>query len=480
MRKKIAILTFLIVGVLTFFGMSKSAFADLGFSDLPNFTIVKSHYPYAVDCNIVSYSDSISRLILDYDAFLYLASSGIYSVSDWNNFASDYYPYHPYSFINNHRCDGSDFAPGDDLSSIPSGEYFYVYSTSTDSVNYSVLYVQAFYFDTDLNELMYSTSTNSVDYFTTRFISLSPEFATTTATTTDIGANLYFNSSDLSGDYSRLHIHLWQDSAFACQNSGAVYDAVVTCAGENSPASSFDIDFDENILDRIISGGYYDFSTSTTFVRGGIWNAEYILQNVSTPWYLFGLVKTYSDIISSSSQFIVGQKSPMDIVREDIDIASNERNEGFQSRVGDILASTTASLSLSCTPLTSTFDMGDCLTLIFYPGKGAIEDDLLILRSTAPWGYGFRLYDIFKNTPIASTSLPVISYDFATSSQLSDWGNLTFDPFGTILESGELINDFHSDRGEEKNVWEIMMPLVDLFIYFVLFIFIIRDLFKIL
>ncbi len=305
----------------------------------------------------------------------------------------------------------------------------------------------------------------------TRFISVSPYQGSTTATTTNIGASVYANHNDFP-NYGRVRAYFTQDGSFACQNSGAVYDAVVTCAPPYVPAQSFEIDFDAPV-NQLISGNY-SLSTSTTFFSGGKWTAEFDIQQVSAPWYYFGLFHTYNTIVATTTHFIVGYPSPIDVAIQGVQIASAALASTTAHGIGAILASTTASLTNACNPFAS-FNMGDCLTLIVWPGNQAISDDFTIIKQTPPWGYVFRFIDIL-NAPVSSTSLPMIDYTFATTSPMHVIGDIHFDPFGEIGASSELIGQMTSDRGDGATVWTILMPVVKIFVYLVLIFLIINDL----
>ena len=144
-----------------------------------------------------------------------------------------------------------------------------------------------------------------------------------------------------------------------------------------------------------------------------------------------------------------------------------------QQAINAALASTTSNLANVCSPFSSGFSFADCLTATIWPGSASINDDMVILKNTAPLGYIFRLIDIVSTTT-ASTSMPQISYTFASTSPFAGV-NIHYDPFGSIAEAGTLVNSIHSDQSG-KNVWDILMPVVNIFIYLVLFSMIIHDL----
>lgn len=315
------------------------------------------------------------------------------------------------------------------------------------------------------------------NFANTRFIDIYPENGTTTATTSPLGAKIYANGNDFltTGDgYGRLHIHAHQPSLFACENSGAVFDAVNTCAGSNAPASDFDYDYGTTTATRITSG-QFDFKDFYTFLGGGKWQIEYDIQQVSTPWYFFGLSHNYTTLVSTTTTIIVGQPSPMDLIQESVASSTNAINVLTQQGIGSILASTTASLKSACNIISGGFSIGDCLTLLVWPGSSAIEDDFLIVKELPPWGYVFRLVDIL-NATTSTTTLPTIAYDFASTSPMASIGTIHFDPFGAIQQSGTLINEMVSDRSDPKNVWQILMPVVNIFVYLVLGFMVFHDL----
>ena len=318
------------------------------------------------------------------------------------------------------------------------------------------------------------TDTNT----STHFMTVYPATGTTTATTTIVGAKVRINSADtaLAGSgYARLHVHMVQDSAFSCMNSGAVYDAVVTCAGPNAPAPPIDLDLSTTSLTRLISGDY-NLSNLVTFGGGGLWDATYTIENVSYPWYELGLIPNYSVIISTTTQFTIGQLSPMDTVRQVVASSTSVINKIIQQGIGSVLSSTTATFASACTPVSISFNLGDCISLAFWPGQQAISDDFTILKELPPWGYAFRFIDIL-NAPLSTTTLPKVSYTLSTSSPFyPEMTDITFDPLGAIQQSGDFINSVKSDQATPMSLWQIVMPAVNVIIYLALGFMIIKDL----
>ena len=109
------------------------------------------------------------------------------------------------------------------------------------------------------------------------------------------------------------------------------------------------------------------------------------------------IFKTCDDIVvSSSTDFWVGATTtPWDT-----------GINAFSSNISSLLASSTYNLGQSCN-LLSDFNMGNCITDIFYPGSSVFSDDLLLIENMPPWGYIYRVYSLFTNTS-ASTSIPIL------------------------------------------------------------------------
>ena len=308
----------------------------------------------------------------------------------------------------------------------------------------------------------------------TSFISTQPNGITSTTTTT--GADIFVKGTDISNPSvgGRLFVTFSQTSSFACSNSGAVYDAIYNCSGANSPVLPFSIDYNVTSGAGRLVAGLYNISTTTTFTGGGQWTAKYEIQSISYPWYLLYLDPVYTTIVSTTTTFIIGTSSPMDITRAQIQSVQSILASTTGFSIGALLASSTASVASACNIFTGG-NMGDCLTLMIYPPDSTIQDDATILENLPPWGYAFRFYNLLTATTSTST-LPTISYTFASSSPLaSTIGQIAFDPLGAIQQSGTLIDSWQSDQGG-GNFFQIFEPIIKIIVYLALFMEIAREL----
>jgi len=266
----------------------------------------------------------------------------------------------------------------------------------------------------------------------TRFISTIPVSGTTVATTSTIGYSVYVSDDDYV-DGSYVQATFYQDAEFFCQNSGALYDALYGACPDIG--SSFTIGFSET-GSRLLEG-YNSTSTAYTFPQGGKWVGEY---KVKVP-HLFGLF--YTELIATSTLFTVGQLSAIDITRASI--ASTTRPNGFTN----LLASSTAQVGVTCNPLSSGFSMGDCLLDVIYDPQG-FDNNLTVLKQTAPWGYAFRFYDILTSTTttnlvVVDATLPFFgnphirldltnSLDFILNATTSQYSNVSASSTQTFYE----------------------------------------------
>jgi len=317
----------------------------------------------------------------------------------------------------------------------------------------------------------------------THFISVTPADGSVVATTTTLEADLFANLNDFNGvglGFGSLFIKAKQDSASSCTTS--LYKSI--CQGENAPtAKQLQVYIGTTTSTGILSGDY-NMSDTVTFPTAGKWDITYeIVTGTAPPWYcaqwLFGSDYCgiqYSAIVSTTTTIIVGYKLPIDTVLETVASSSVHSYTDMSQTISDILASTTAQFADACNPIGGSFNAGNCLTLAFWPGSSAINDDFTILKETPPWGYVFRFIDIL-NATTSTSSLPKVQYTLSTTSPFYPYmTDITFDPLGAIGASGDLINQVRSDQAQPMTLWQIVMPAVNTIVYLTLGFMIIKDL----
>ncbi len=290
----------------------------------------------------------------------------------------------------------------------------------------------------------YFSLTTFNDSTRTRFISFTPSpeetIATSTATTTAF--SFYINNNDWgTNDCFRYQIYLQKPTNLFYGVSG---DSFICYA--DFPALN-------------------TFSTTTALLQTGTYHIAVQLKRKRTDLISWLFPHLYEDLISTTTTFYVGNPS-----------VQTSTFSSIQEALNNAFASSTADLANSCKPFGTSFSVADCLLGVIYPGNSAMADNFTIIKQIPPWGYVFRLIDILNASSTATSTLPSISYTFATSSPLAVIGDIHFDPFKTIADSGTLINEMKSDRADPKTIWEIIMPAIKIIVYLSLAFMIFHDL----
>lgn len=286
----------------------------------------------------------------------------------------------------------------------------------------------------------------------THFDTVSPAGNSTIATssTATFGATGYINPADFT---SGMYVQIKYAPYSSMQASVANPDSLFT-----------------TLQFPITSSGSFSFSSSSPALTVG----QYTMQtDIRSPSYVnnflnffgFGQFAGYGIKTATSTTFTAAHFSGYDTY-----VASTT------ALISDYLASSTISLA-SCSSWTS-FNLGDCLNLMFVPQAQPIQDALGNFKngflSYAPWGYLTRLLVIFSGQ--ATTSLP----SFTTTIQLgspSDTDTFTFDMQDTISGGGDLLNSIHAN-GSSMNIQDVIEPWIQLFIAMFVVIIIARDLTK--
>ncbi len=141
--------------------------------------------------------------------------------------------------------------------------------------------------------------------------------------------------------------------------------------------------------------------------------------------------------------------------------------------------------------LGGSFDFLQCMQnvalALFIPSQQEVTDNINAIKAGAfshkPLGYITVFYDIVSGN--RQDSLPTLSYTFATTSlavptQLMG-ATISFNPWLYMASSTGVIKDIVSIGGNQtaKNVWDITMSTIDMFIYFGLIVMIIGQLLNI-
>jgi len=285
---------------------------------------------------------------------------------------------------------------------------------------------------------------------TTHFDTITPASGDTIATSSaaSFGADGYINPNDYSDG---MYIQMKYVSYSAMQASVASPDSLYTVL--EFPISS--------------SGTFHVSTTSPALTLG-----EYTMQSSirSNSWldnalnfFGFGQFAGYGIKTATSTTFIADSLSGYDVF-----VASTTAS------IETYLASSTISLA-SCSSWTS-FNLGDCMNLLFVPQTKPISDALGNFKNGflqyAPWGYLTRVVVILSGT--ATSSLPA----FSTTIQLgspTDTDTFSFDMQDMITGGYDLLNSIPAN-GSSMSVQDIIEPFIQLFVALFVIIVIIRDL----
>lgn len=298
------------------------------------------------------------------------------------------------------------------------------------------------------------TGGNFVSNNLTQILAVTPANGVTVSTSTagTVGANVYISTNDANaGNFVQIQYAPYVGSQTALA----------------SPQQAF-----TTIRFPITGSGYYNLSTTSAFLTVG----KYTMQTtIQTQNWLYNILNIYglgsivgSNVLTASStNFIVQQLNGYDIFQASTTQA-----------IQDYLASSTISLA-SCSSFTS-FNLGDCLNLLFVPQSQATLDVVTAFKqqflSYEPWGYVTRFITIL--TTGGTTTLPSITATVAmpySSGGPDDSQTFTFDEQGMVTGAAAALDGIDAN-GTSLNWRDILEPYEQLFIAITLMYIIIHDL----
>lgn len=221
-------------------------------------------------------------------------------------------------------------------------------------------------------------------------------------------------------------------------------------------------------------------STTTSIVFGGGNQIRASLVQISTVYNvgwecLWGILdcatSNQKTLAATTTTFQVGGTA---LSASDLNYLNNL---GTPQGIVNSLSSTTQQLASSCDPL-SGFNIGNCLVALIVPAPVDLNNDVTLMQGAvltrAPFGWVERIVNLIATS--STSTLPVVSYTFQNDSPLNGT-NISFDVGANMTAASDFItNQATSDiSGNKKNVWQIMQPVVDLFVYVFLLYVMIRD-----
>lgn len=297
-----------------------------------------------------------------------------------------------------------------------------------------------------------SVPNSDIPSLRTRIISMLPENGTTTPSGVPVDFELtyFINESDLDS---------WVGVVVDFEN----IDQNVLLS-ELSPNTYHFID-----NHFATSSGLFTYATSTVLADG-----NYRVSGYLTRSYL-GLNDIWSGINTSAidelhNQFIVGTSTTLGNLSQSL---FTDVNSLISSTT---ISTTTAAMRAGCVPWSGSFDVDLCVTYLLVPSSEQLNSAMISLRdgvlTKAPVGYVTRFIDIISAS--STVAMPTISYTFATSSALASIGTMTFDPFGALSSTTNILHSAVSDQGGGA-VWDVIGLVIKIAIYLALVLMIVHD-----
>lgn len=289
-----------------------------------------------------------------------------------------------------------------------------------------------------------------------------PQMAsTTTATPVALGAIGYVSPGDFNNAPGNTYLQ-WSvtsnslytsqcaDVGCAANTAGTFYRVPITASTT----------FSVSTTSPAVPDGIYTLTTS--IVQS---NSVFTLNGFLS---LFGVTSGYTNLVSTTTEFFVGTTTPFD------QIVSNAT--GYGALVASTATSTQAALAL-CSPLSGSFDIGGCTSVLFFPNANDFQALFNNARNgllqRMPWGYVTRIVTILGDTSTTTaTSLPTFTATFNEASGTTD--SLTFNP-GDMLNGGAAILAGIKDPNSGENLQQITEPWLQLFIALSVLIIIFHD-----
>lgn len=306
----------------------------------------------------------------------------------------------------------------------------------------------------DFNGAGFGDLTTSNPQTTTNIYALTPVSGSSMATTSSISAAWYVAPGDyVSGEY--VHVDLYNQTTAA-----TAINAAETCNVYG--AAKCTVDF------PITASGYGSGTTTVQYNYAGTVHATYSIIKPgsfsSVPF--IGSLFSPSVLFSTSTSYIVGYSSGLD----------NAITLGG-SAVGNYLLTGTTSPAIDlvdCMP--TSFHPTACIVSLIFPSTLALQLDFDSLRGGvlqhAPWGYGYRLYEIFAASTTAGT-LPMITAS-APLGQASTTEILSIDPNDMLAGAAANVNSITDGNGH--TIRDVLEPMVLLGVALSVFIIIFHDL----
>jgi hypothetical protein len=216
----------------------------------------------------------------------------------------------------------------------------------------------------------------------------------------------------------------------------------------------------------VFGSPFFDVSTTSDVLPDDIYT---LTTSIIKPVTYFGLGGLFGfsfgneAIVSTTTSFTVGEVTELQT------LINNIVTLGTNQGLGNLSATTTEAAMSACNMISFSFNLGDCLTVLFYPNTAnmtrVFDTATHGFLTRAPWGYVTRLVTILTNNATstsATSTLPAFTVSFASSSPMYG-SDMTFDMQDMVMGGASLINGI-TDPISGKSMREITEPWIQLFI----------------
>ena len=199
-----------------------------------------------------------------------------------------------------------------------------------------------------------------------------------------------------------------------------------------------------------------DVTATTT----GMFDYSFIYQNFSTS--TMDIFTFTSQLYTPSTDPFTGLTPPT--IYDEVSTTTNANGIGVTQLPTP--AEIDLAIAENCNPFSSFWSVATCASYLFFPNPTAAANNVAILRDTLltkfPLGYITRMYDII--TAEGTTTIPALSYTWPSDGGPLSGATWTIDVDNYMAQAKTLTDEMVSTNDDPKNVWEIMMPFVNIFL----------------
>jgi hypothetical protein len=292
---------------------------------------------------------------------------------------------------------------------------------------------------------------------TTRIIDFQPEDGTTTPSgLIQFGLHAYINPNDIGGflgNYQvELQLHNTDENVYLLK---VLSPYTMPLLNTNATTSG---DFYFATSTPLPDGNYM---VEARLTRSSLWGASTLLN----PW----------GAIVEDHYFKVNKGTFIGELQTGI-------SRGIAEALGEVptttQASTTQAQAKTCNPVSGDFDTIECGAFLFIPDSQQMSNTFKSVKEgmlqKMPFGYAYRMVELLASS--STSTLPVLSYTFPADGGGPLAGDtFSFDTSAYMVQAAAVIGTMKSNIDHTSTLWDVLGPVVKLFLYIVLIYAMIQD-----